>query len=54
MGVTWIFPRNGEPRVPLLCNSDLMKGSVTVGRELRQQNPGDLLSGARSSRERNI
>ena len=54
MGVTWIYPRNGEPGVPLLCNADFMKGSVTVGRELRQQNPGDKLSGARSSREHNI
>ena len=30
----------------------LFKGLITVGRELRQQHPSDLLSGARTSRER--
>ena len=30
----------------------LLKGLITVGRELRQQHPSDLLSGAGTSRER--
>ena len=31
---------------------DMFKGLITVGRELRQQHPSDLLSGAGTSRER--
>ena len=30
----------------------IFKGLITVGRELRQQHPSDLLSGAGTSRER--
>ena len=30
----------------------VFKGLITVGRELRQQHPSDLLSGAGTSRER--
>ena len=30
----------------------IVKGLITVGRELRQQHPSDLLSGAGTSRER--
>ena len=39
------------PRSP--CgHSGRLKGLITVGRELRQQHPSDLLSGAGTSRER--
>ena len=31
---------------------DIIKGLITVGRELRQQHPSDLLSGAGTSLER--
>ena len=34
------------------ARSVLFKGLITVGRELRQQHPSDLLSGAGTSRER--
>ena len=32
--------------------TNMVKGLITVGRELRQQHPSDLLSGAGTSRER--
>ena len=43
-----IFPKDFNNE---LVNS-LFKGLITVGRELRQQHPSDLLSGAGTSRER--
>ena len=44
--VTGNTSRQNQPQ------SAIIKGLITVGRELRQQHPSDLLSGAGTSRER--
>ena len=53
----WAAPseqsQNGVMGHSILCHGQIQfKGLITVGRELRQQHPSDLLSGAGTSRER--